>query len=197
MMEQDIVLHEVSKAFGAQTVLHKVSHCFAHGQTTCVMAPSGAGKTTLVQLIMGLLQPDGGSITGTQGVRFACAFQEDRLAVQLSAPANVRFACGAVHAQTLQAAFAAVGLGEEDLHKPVAQLSGGQRRRVALVRAMLARADVVILDEPFKGLDDAARAAAAQFVKAQKQGRTLLVITHDETDAAALKANIFFLTNAP
>ncbi|MEG1153364.1 MAG: ABC transporter ATP-binding protein, partial [Ruthenibacterium sp.] len=102
-------------------------------------------------------------------------------------------ACGALADAVLSDAFSAVGLAGETLTKPVALLSGGEQRRIALLRAMLAPADFVLLDEPFKGLDDAQRAAAAAFVLAQKRGRTLVCITHDDTDAAALGARIWKL----
>lgn len=87
-------------------------------------------------------------------------------------------------------AFAAVGLTPQDVEKPVGELSGGQRRRVALLRALLAPADVVVLDEPFKGLDEAARQAAAAYVRRMQAGRTLLCITHEEGDAALLGARV-------
>ena len=86
-----------------------------------------------------------------------------------------------------------MGLTPQDVEKPVGELSGGQRRRVALLRALLAPADVVVLDEPFKGLDEAARQAAAAYVRRMQAGRTLLCITHEEGDAALLGARVFRL----
>lgn len=188
-----IELCGVTKRFGQQTVLHGLDAVFADGESVCVMGPSGAGKTTLANLLLGLLAPDAGTVR-THGARFSCAFQEERLLPQLSAEANVRFACG--RAAEARQALGAVGLAGEDLAKPAAQLSGGQQRRVSLVRALLAASDCVILDEPFKGLDDAARAQAAAFVKAHKGDRTLLCITHDAHDAAALDARVFLLAPA-
>ena len=89
-----------------------------------------------------------------------------------------------------------LGLTPQDVEKPVGELSGGQRRRVALLRALLAPADVVVLDEPFKGLDEAARQAAAAYVRRMQAGRTLLCITHEEGDAALLGARVFRLPEA-
>lgn len=114
-----------------------------------------------------------GAVRGAKGKRFAAAFQEDRLVERLSAQGNLRFACGAALDEPRMAeAFAAVGLTPQDVEKPVGELSGGQRRRVALLRALLAPADVVVLDEPFKGLDEAARQAAAAYVRRMQAGRT-------------------------
>ncbi|MEG2435536.1 MAG: ATP-binding cassette domain-containing protein, partial [Ruthenibacterium sp.] len=188
-----LVLHHLTKCFGDVPVLSDVNVSFADGDVVCVMAPSGAGKTTLVNLLLGLLKPDSGTIDGAEHTRFACAFQGDRLIAQLTAAQNLKFACGALADAVLSDAFSAVGLAGETLTKPVALLSGGEQRRIALLRAMLAPADFVLLDEPFKGLDDAQRAAAAAFVLAQRRGRTLVCITHDDTDAAALGARIWKL----
>ncbi|MEG1322152.1 MAG: ATP-binding cassette domain-containing protein [Ruthenibacterium sp.] len=190
----NLVLSNLTKNFGDVPVLSHVSATFSAGETVCIMAPSGAGKTTLIHLLLGLLKPDDGTIDGRQNARFSCAFQEDRLILQLSAVQNLKFACGALSDNVLSGAFAALGLFGETLTKPVALLSGGEQRRIALLRAMLAPADIVLLDEPFKGLDDAHRAAAAAFVTAQKHGRTVLCITHDDTDAAALGARIWKLS---
>ena len=157
-----IELVNVSKAFGETQVLRGLSERFAQGEAVCVMGRSGLGKTTLARIVMGLEKPDAGAVRGAKGKRFAAAFQEDRLVERLSAQGNLRFACGAALDEPRMAeAFAAVGLTPQDVEKPVGELSGGQRRRVALLRALLAPADVVVLDEPFKGLDEAARQAAA------------------------------------
>ena len=187
-----IELVNVSKAFGETQVLRGLSERFAQGEAVCVMGRSGLGKTTLARIVMGLEKPDAGAVRGAKGKRFAAAFQEDRLVERLSAQGNLRFACGAALDEPRMAeAFAAVGLTPQDVEKPVGELSGGQRRRVALLRALMAPADVVVLDEPFKGLDEAARQAAAAYVRRMQAGRTLLCITHEEGDAALLGARVF------
>ena len=185
-----IALRDVSKSFAGVRVLSHVSVSFAQGSAVCVMAPSGAGKTTLANVLLGLVKPDSGTVE-TGGARFSCAFQEERLAPQLSAAANVRLACG--RGVQAQEALAAVGLSAQDAQKPAAQLSGRQQRRVSLVRALLAASDCVVLDEPFKGLDEEAKRRAVAFVRAQQGARTLLCITHDEADAALLGAEVFRL----
>ena len=84
-------------------------------------------------------------------------------------------------------------LPDDCLMKPVSDLSGGMRRRVALLRAVLSGADVLILDEPFTGLDEGNRIRCAAYLKEQLQGRTLLVTTHREEDAALLQGKkIYF-----
>ena len=84
-------------------------------------------------------------------------------------------------------------LPDVDARTPVRELSGGQRRRVELVRALAAPGDAVLLDEPFAGLDAASRDAACAFVVSELRGRSLVVATHDEDDAARLGARVLVL----
>lgn len=173
------ILHKVSKSYQGQTVIKDLSMTLQG--TTVLMAPSGHGKTTLARLLLGLEQPDSGSVLldGT----LAAVFQEDCLCSHLTAVQNVTLVCGKAAKKAASQGLQALGLTPEDCKKPVAKLSGGQARRVALVRAMLAPADGVVLDEPFKGLDDATRHTAIAWTKQQLAGRWLLLITHSRQEA--------------
>lgn len=116
--------------------------------------------------------------------RLVGVFQEDLLCGQLTAVDNVALVCPrGTNKETIRAAFARLGMAGEALATPAALLSGGQRRRTALVRAALAGADGAVLDEPFRGLDAQARAAAMEYIKEAFAGRFLLVATHDEAEA--------------
>lgn len=190
-----ITLHSATKQFGEQTVLNDLSVAFKPGESVCVMGASGLGKTTLLRVCMGLEPLNAGRVETEPGAKFSCAFQEDRLAPQLSAAANIGLVCGVTRETAVQT-LARLGLAGEDLVKPSAQLSGGQQRRVSLARAMLAQTDIVLLDEPFQGLDDASRAQAAAFLCETKQNRTLIAVTHNAHDATALHARILQLTGA-
>lgn len=185
----DIRLAGVGKQYGGRTVLEAVDAVFPAGRTVCLMAPSGWGKTTLLQIVLGLVTPDTGGVTPA-GLHLSAAFQEDRLLEALSARENVRLVTRRAQAE-LGAAFAAVGLSVEEQTRPVAQLSGGQRRRVAVVRAMLADgAAAVLLDEPFKGLDEAARRRTADFVREKAGARAVVAVAHDAGDAPLLGAAV-------
>lgn len=176
----------VWKSFHGNAVHCGVTQSFAPGEAVCVMAPSGAGKTTLLRLLLGLARPDRGEISPA-GAKLSCAFQEERLVPGLSAVGNVLLACPCTQAQA-EDAFRALGFEAHTMRQPVCQLSGGQQRRVSLARAMLADSAAVLLDEPFKGLDGGARAAAAAFVRGQAAGRAVVCVTHDAADAGLLAA---------
>ena len=155
------------------------------GGVTVLMGPNGSGKTTVARLLLGLAVPDEGVISGLDGRRRAAVFQEDRLCDQLSAVGNVRLVLDrAIPASAVESELRQVGMDGESLVKPVRDLSGGQRRRVAIVRALMADADLVVLDEPFKGLDAEAKTLVMTYVRERCKGRTTLLITHDAAEAA-------------
>ena len=175
------MLTHVSKQYQGVPVLRDVTLTLEG--TTVLMAPSGRGKTTLARLLLGLEQPDEGRVECTG--HLVAQFQEDRLCPQLSAVQNVALAAAQCSLDQIVQALQQLGLNQQDLHKQAAQLSGGQARRVALARALLAPGDGIILDEPFKGLDETTRQKAIRWVQDTLQGRWLLLITHDHQEAAA------------
>jgi NitT/TauT family transport system ATP-binding protein len=187
-----IALRGVTKRFGTQVVLDGLDLDLDDGVVTAVMGPNGSGKTTLARLLLGLTTPDDGTITGVDARRGAMTFQEDRLCEQLTAVGNVRLVLD--HRLHSPAAVAEelrlVGLDADSLAKPVRDLSGGQRRRVAIVRAVLPPADLVVLDEPFKGLDTGAKTQLMAYVRERCAGRTVLLITHDAAEAEWFGARV-------
>lgn len=182
----------VTKRYGGETVLDKVNRRLEG--VTVLMGPSGRGKTTLARLLLGLEKPDEGRVTVSG--RLAAVFQEDRLCPQLSAVANVALVLPGRGEEAARRALEELGLSGEDLTKPAALLSGGQQRRAALARAMLAPAEGVVLDEPFKGLDEATAALAMDWTKRQAAGRWLLLITHDPEQAACFGGSLWQLGQA-
>ena len=183
---QDIVIRGLCKAFDGKQVLRDFSAALPAGQVTGLMAPSGAGKTTLLRILMGLETPDRGTITGLEGLRLSAVFQEDRLCGVFSAVANVRLATGRTlpepeilrHLEELGLAGSA--------RRPVSQLSGGMRRRVAIARAVCAGPRLLLLDEAFKGLDDQCRRDTVAYIRRHTPGASLLCVTHDPEEAALL-----------
>lgn len=188
----DIQVQSLSKQYEGKPVLENLSSTFPEGTTTCIMGPSGTGKTTFLRLIAGLERPDNGTILGVPE-RIAFVFQEDRLAKDFKAEANIRLVTGShIPSKEIQSHLIEIGLGDS-LDKPVHEFSGGMKRRVAIVRAILYQADLLLLDEPFKGLDDALKQTVIAYIKKHAQGKTILCVTHDKTDAELLGANLFLL----
>lgn len=185
----DIVITGLCKRYGELVVLDDFSAVFPAGRITCLMGRSGRGKTTLLRILLGLERADGGVIEGLPR-RFSAVFQEDRLCDELSAAENVKLAAPRRTAQEIGAAFSALLLDAEAQKKPASELSGGMRRRVAIARALLAEGEVLVMDEPFKGLDEKTRDAVIAFVKEAVAGRTVILVTHDEEDVRALDATL-------
>ena len=182
-----IRIEHLCKAYDGKPVLRDFSLTMESGGHLCLMGPSGCGKTTLLRLLMALERPDGGGIAGLDGLRMSAVFQEDRLLPYLTAAKNISVAAGCTETAA-EKALLQVGFDPEDLKKNAVQLSGGMARRVSIVRAMLTSGDAVLLDEPFKGLDDLTREKVMQFVKENLKNRTTILVTHDPRDAKDLAA---------
>ncbi len=161
---------------------HEINLSVAGGARVCLTGPSGQGKTTTLRIVAGLLRPAAG--THYIPARRAMLFQESRLIEDTSALQNILlFAAPEVDEAATRAALHTL-LPDADVCLPVRTLSGGQRRRVELIRTLFIPSDAVLLDEPYTGLDAAAREVAAAFVLEYLQGRTLLIATHDPRDLA-------------
>ena len=178
-------IQHLCKSFDGKVVLDHVSLTLESGGTACLMAPSGRGKTTLLRCIAGLETPDSGQITDLPE-RIAYVFQEDRLCDGFSAVDNIRLVTGkALGEGEIRRHLEELGLAGS-LDQPVRELSGGMRRRVVISRAVCFDADLLLLDEPFKGLDDEARQQTADYILRHRGAAAILCVTHDREDAAAL-----------
>ena len=185
---EDIVIRSLHKAFGEKAVLTGFSATIPAGKVTGIMAPSGGGKTTLLRVLLGLERADSGEILGLEGRKFSAVFQEDRLCENLNPVSNIRLVNPLVTRADALAALKSVRL-TDCAAQPVRELSGGMRRRVAILRALLADWDVLFLDEPFKGLDEETKACVLEVTRERCCGRTTLLVTHDAAEAHALGAS--------
>ena len=181
----DIKVDHVSKAYGEQQILRDLCCVFPEGKTTCIRGRSGCGKTTLIRLLLGLDIPDKGKIEGISDRKISAVFQEDCLCENLSAASNIRLVCTeTISDRELEEAYKAVAL-----QKPVRELSGGMRRRVSILRALLADSDCVIMDEPLRSLDEKTRTKTIDYILKKTEGKTLIFVTHEEQEAVWLKAD--------
>jgi sulfonate transport system ATP-binding protein len=199
-----VKLRGVTKAFGAQTVLHGIDLDIPAGQFVAIVGRSGCGKSTLLRLLAGLDQPTGGTIEidsqssgWTDSVRLM--FQEPRLLPWQRVAANVEV--GLSHAprgedrrrQAVEA-LAQVGLSGREKEWP-AVLSGGQKQRVALARALVSHPRILAFDEPLGALDALTRIEMQALIEQvwEDKGFTAIVVTHDVTEAVALADRILLL----
>ena len=173
-----LTIEHLTKQFGEKTLFRDL--CLTVEGPAVLWAPSGWGKTTLLRILMGLDTPTAGRVQGVG--RAAAVFQEDRLCPQLTALQNVTLVLPGSEKQyreQIEADFQRLGMDAAALALPAARLSGGQKRRTALLRALWAPSDTLLLDEPFTGMDPDTLAAAAALLRTRCGTEPVLLATHD------------------
>lgn len=188
-----IIITDLCKTFDDNEVLKNVNITLKDNSIYCLMGASGIGKTTLLRIIMGLEHADSGCISGIDTKNISCMFQEDRLILNLSAIDNVRIVLrGKNNRDEISNNLLSI-LPDDSLDMPVSSLSGGMKRRVALARALSYPGKLIILDEPFTGLDKDTKLNVIDYILKMRNNRTLLITTHGTDDANLLGAEIIKL----
>ena len=173
-----LTIEHLTKQFGEKTLFRGL--CLTVEGPAVLWAPSGWGKTTLLRILMGLDTPTAGRVQGVG--RATAVFQEDRLCPQLTALQNVTLVLPGSEKQykeQIESDFQQLGMDAAALALPAARLSGGQKRRTALLRALWAPSDTLLLDEPFTGMDPDTLAAAAALLRTRCGTEPVLLATHD------------------
>lgn len=183
-----IAFQNVEMSYEDKTVFSNFSYTFSLDGCTALMGESGGGKTTLLRLICGLEAPKHGEICGIPQ-SYTFMFQENRLLPWATALENVAAVCEKAEAARW---LSAVGLQQEANCLPSA-LSGGMQRRVAFARALAHQSEILLLDEPFKGLDADLRSKMIALLQQQTQFRPILFVTHDFSEARECGAKIIDL----
>jgi phospholipid/cholesterol/gamma-HCH transport system ATP-binding protein len=208
-----IILDRLTKAFGTKTVLSSVSLEIPDGQNTVIIGSSGAGKSVILKLIVGLLEPDGGRVLVDQqdvqeldrdGLaelrgRIGYVFQFAALLDSMTVAENIRLGLvrrgydEALIGQRVEESLAVVDLsGSED--KLPSELSGGMRKRVGIARAIALKPHYILYDEPTAGLDPVTSAVMDQLImRTRDLGVTGLVVTHDMRSAFSVGDRVAML----
>lgn len=180
-------IEELTACFGKKQVFGPLSHSFNAG-ITCIRGSSGSGKTTLLRVIMGLHPPHSGKVYLDEGAGISAMFQENRLCENLSAIDNIRLVSPLLPKNEIEKALERVGLGGS-AKQPVEDFSGGMKRRVAFLRALLFEFDLLLLDEPLTGVDNEAASQMLSIIKEASAGKTVLIATHDDGMTKTLAAD--------
>jgi NitT/TauT family transport system ATP-binding protein len=191
-----IKLTNLSKRFPTVQVLDSLSLELPERGIIAFMGPSGSGKTTLFRLISGLLPPDSGSVEAPERCSFV--FQEDRLLPWSSVQENIEIVLDRQQqrAGVARRLLVELGLGGTE-NQSIQELSGGMRRRVAIGRALAYDAPLLLMDEPFKGLDSATKRQAMDIIALQASERLILMSTHDPLEALYLADELYLFDGPP
>ncbi|MFQ6018782.1 MAG: ABC transporter ATP-binding protein [Kiloniellaceae bacterium] len=202
-----IRLHAAGLKYGGAVVFDALDLTLPAGRTTCLLGPSGVGKTSLLRLIAGLAHGAQGEAVDAEGApvkdRVAYLAQHDLLLPWLTVLGNVTLGCRlrgeAVRGETqgrARALIGRVGLAGREGDRP-AKLSGGMRQRVALARTLMEDRPIVLMDEPFSALDAITRYQLQALAAELLAGRTVLLVTHDPLEALRLGHRIQVMAGAP
>ncbi len=196
-------MENISVNFGELKVLKNIDLQFEKGSITVILGPSGCGKTTILNLITSMVDVGSGSIKGIKSKKFSYLFQEPRLLPWLSVKGNINFVLGEIQSkeekEKLSNRFLEMtGLSEYSQWYP-AKLSGGMKQRVAIARAFAHPSDIILMDEPFQGLDLKLKLSLIhQFICLwSNERRTVVLVTHDIHEAVMLADHIVVLSEKP
>ncbi len=184
-----IEMKNICFSYGDREILKDFNLKINDGQCVCLKGPSGCGKTTVLRLLLGLEKPQSGEISGVENP--SVVFQEDRLIDGLSLKKNTVLPLEKTQYKKAVSLLSEANLSDA-LSKRVSALSGGMKRRAAIVRAVSFGGDWLILDEPFNGLDAENREVMAAMIRREylEKNKPVLLISHIPADAEALNAEI-------
>ena len=188
-----ISFEDVSFSYGKTVVLQGVTWRLPTHGVVCLWGASGCGKTTALRLLAGLEKPTTGKVRGVG--RVSVVFQEDRLLPWCTALQNVKLA-GASETMAREM-LETLGLSDTEMTSEPSHLSGGQQRRVALARALVAESEVLLLDEPFNGLDEDTWQDVVPLIRKAAENCPVVLVTHIREQVQALGASVVHLGDAP
>lgn len=190
---KSIRYEQVTLSYGEEIVLRDFSCEIPGTGITAAVGSSGTGKTTFLKSVLGLIRPTKGTILNLPR-RVSAVFQEDRLFEEFSVWRNILAVCPeySTRREELERELRELGLNEV-LSKKINELSGGMKRRVSIVRALLFESEFIVMDEPFRGLDDENAERVRQWIERKRSGRGILLSVHEKREAERLNASILTL----
>jgi NitT/TauT family transport system ATP-binding protein len=196
--------NNVTKSFGNRTILDSISFQLGDNRILAILGPSGIGKTTILRIAAGTIKPDAGEVQSDRR-KIGFIFQEPRLLPWRTALANVtlvlksnKMLTGKEQTKIATAMLERLGLKGFENYYP-AQLSGGMRQRVAIARAFVLEPDLLLLDEPFTGLDLGLKGSLQQMLLELLVWRpaSMIYVTHEPQDAVLLADTVIILAGKP
>lgn len=181
-------IENLTKKFGKQVIFDNFSIDFPNGKVSCIVGESGVGKTTLLNCIAGLTE-FGGKIERAENVAYA--FQDCRLIPFMTVKENLKYVADKSDKE-IEEALKKCDLFEK-INSVCEKLSGGEKQRVNFVRAMLVDAEVYLLDEPFSSVDGNLKYKMIEEFLKEKEGKTVIYVTHDLFEATFVADEIFTL----
>lgn len=196
-------LTNISLAYGDLKIFENFNISFKKNAINCILGPSGCGKTTLLNILAGIIKPGNGLISGIDTNKISVVFQEPRLLLWKTARKNIEFTLkdkipDHLIGEVTEKYLKLVGLDNFMDYYP-SRLSGGMKQRVSLARAFSFPSAIILMDEPFKGLDyKLKRELQNSFYELWKiDKRTVIFVTHDVDEALELGDSIYIFSNAP
>lgn len=187
-----IIFKGVSKSFNGEAVIANKTIEFPQKGIVCIFGPSGVGKTTVFNLIAGLTYPDEGEVKVTEEI--SMVFQEDRLIPWLSAIENISLV---LKDRELGLTMAKKYMNDMQLtdikNKRPQELSGGMKRRVAIARALAYDKRIMLMDEPFKGLEEELKNQIMDQIIKLSSDKLIVIVTHEKAEIEYLNADIVYL----
>lgn len=192
---EEISFDKIGKSYGNHLVIRSLNATINEGECYVIMGKSGSGKTTLLNLLTGIVQPDSGTVRlklshvqsekRAQDVTFGMVFQNEVVLNSYDVIKNIEILAGHKLTQEEKTDLEIL-LPKECLKKKCRTLSGGMKRRVQIARAIFSSSSILVMDEPFRGLDEANRRICIQMIKKYRKNRILVIASHDERDAEDL-----------